>query len=170
MLIAETQLILLIKTCTNLGLLVFVGREQLQLGSLSHYINARATGYEQLPDFPEVPPPGDVRNVEPIETFEEAKQVKVSVIIKPIIVFPRNIISFQDKRKKNMLWESEASSAASSSNTSTSSDDSDSSSSSESDEEEEASKNSEVSSEDAKKPKKYVSNICVTIFYFVFLC
>ncbi|KAL1492701.1 hypothetical protein ABEB36_010917 [Hypothenemus hampei] len=48
----------------------FKDNEDLQLGSLSHYIKQRATGYEPLPDFPEVPPPGDVRNVEPI-TVEE---------------------------------------------------------------------------------------------------
>ncbi|CAG9759558.1 unnamed protein product [Ceutorhynchus assimilis] len=44
----------------------FKDQEELQLGSLSHYIKQRAVGYEQLPDFPEVPPSDDVRNVEPI--------------------------------------------------------------------------------------------------------
>lgn len=42
-------------------------RAQLQLGSLSHYINVRATGYQSLPHFPEEPPSGQVRDVEPID-------------------------------------------------------------------------------------------------------
>lgn len=58
--------------------------EDLQLGSLSHYIKQRATGYESLPLFPEQPPPGDLRNVEPIITPEEAKSYKKTVIIKHI--------------------------------------------------------------------------------------
>lgn len=50
----------------------FKDREDLQLGSLSHFINMRAIGYEPLPPFPDIPPPGDVRDVEPI--VEETKQ------------------------------------------------------------------------------------------------
>lgn len=38
-------------------------REQFQLGSLSHYLNMPATGYHDLPDFPEVAPDPSVRNV-----------------------------------------------------------------------------------------------------------
>lgn len=38
-------------------------QEQLQLGSLSHYINTRAAGYHELPSFPEVAPSADERNV-----------------------------------------------------------------------------------------------------------
>lgn len=33
------------------------------MGSLSHYINARAHGYQDLPSFPETPPDPSVRNV-----------------------------------------------------------------------------------------------------------
>ncbi|XP_071846020.1 AP-3 complex subunit beta-2-like isoform X2 [Apostichopus japonicus] len=43
---------------------VFKDRDQFQLGSLSHIINARATGYLELPDFPEVAPDPAVRVVE----------------------------------------------------------------------------------------------------------
>ncbi|XP_055380324.1 AP-3 complex subunit beta-2 [Condylostylus longicornis] len=39
-------------------------RDQYQLGSLSHYMNIRAAGYKDLPDFPEVPPDPSVRNIE----------------------------------------------------------------------------------------------------------
>lgn len=43
---------------------VFKDRDQFQLGSLSHIINARATGYLELPDFPEEAPDPSVRAVE----------------------------------------------------------------------------------------------------------
>jgi len=49
------------------------------LGSLSHYIKQRAAGYEPLPDFPEEPPSGDVRNVEPIPVEEPTKHYKRTV-------------------------------------------------------------------------------------------
>lgn len=52
------------------------------MGSLSHYIKQRATGYEALPPFPEQPPPSDVRNVESIPGEEALKMNKnlVSII------------------------------------------------------------------------------------------
>ena len=34
------------------------------VGSLSHLMNAKASGYHELPDFPEDPPDPSVRNVE----------------------------------------------------------------------------------------------------------
>lgn len=37
---------------------------EFMLGSLSHLLNARASGYQELPDFPDVPPDPSVRNVE----------------------------------------------------------------------------------------------------------
>ena len=37
---------------------------EFMVGSLSHLMNARASGYQELPDFPEVPPDPAVRNVE----------------------------------------------------------------------------------------------------------
>ncbi|XP_037079170.1 AP-3 complex subunit beta-2-like [Pollicipes pollicipes] len=40
----------------------FKDRDQFQLGSLSHYINARASGYRDLPDFPAEAPDPSVRN------------------------------------------------------------------------------------------------------------
>ncbi|XP_055335329.1 AP-3 complex subunit beta-2-like isoform X2 [Paramacrobiotus metropolitanus] len=42
----------------------FTERAELQLGTLSHYLNLRAAGYQDLPTFPEVPPPSSVRDVE----------------------------------------------------------------------------------------------------------
>lgn len=40
-------------------------REQYQLGSMSHYLNQRVNGYQDLPPFPEMAPDNTVRNVEP---------------------------------------------------------------------------------------------------------
>lgn len=40
------------------------GREKYQLGSLSHLLNMRATGYQDLPVFPEVAPDPTLRNIE----------------------------------------------------------------------------------------------------------
>jgi len=42
----------------------FATRDEYQLGSLSHFINARANEYQDLPDYPEVPPDPKVRQVE----------------------------------------------------------------------------------------------------------
>ncbi|KAI8480982.1 AP-3 complex subunit beta-2 [Branchiostoma belcheri] len=42
----------------------FKDRDQWQLGSLSHMINQRASGYSPLPDFPATAPDPTVRNVE----------------------------------------------------------------------------------------------------------
>lgn len=42
----------------------YQGREQYQLGSLSHYLNMKANGYNDIPSFPEVAPDSSVRNVE----------------------------------------------------------------------------------------------------------
>lgn len=84
----------------------FLEPQTWQLGSLSHYIKLRAVGYEDLPPFPEIPPPGDVRNVEPIIEEENLKSYK------------------QDKKKDMFSWESEQSSGTNSSSDSASSSDS----------------------------------------------
>lgn len=38
--------------------------DQFQLGTLSHMINVKANGYQELPDWPEVPPDPSVRDVD----------------------------------------------------------------------------------------------------------
>ena len=38
--------------------------DQFQLGTLSHMINVKANGYQELPDWPEVPPDSSVRDVD----------------------------------------------------------------------------------------------------------
>lgn len=56
----------------------FKERECLQLGSLSHYINARAHGYHDLPAHPDVAPPSEVRDVEqpPVTVTVRSKKVQ----------------------------------------------------------------------------------------------
>lgn len=53
----------------------YQGREQFQLGSLSHYLNMRATGYHDIPDFPESAPDSAVRNVESPTTTVAADNI-----------------------------------------------------------------------------------------------
>lgn len=48
-------------------------REQYQLGSLSHLLNMRVSGYQDLPDFPEVAPDPTARNIE-LPILEEHNQ------------------------------------------------------------------------------------------------
>lgn len=57
----------------QLSLFYFLEQADYQLASLSHYIKQRASGYKPLPDFPEVPPPGEVRNVEPLPKTDTPK-------------------------------------------------------------------------------------------------
>ncbi|XP_028411704.1 AP-3 complex subunit beta-1-like isoform X2 [Dendronephthya gigantea] len=51
---------------------VFKDHGEFMVGSLSHILNARASGYQELPEFPEVPPDPSVRNVE-VEPIWEKK-------------------------------------------------------------------------------------------------
>merc|ERR1719266_1470044 len=43
----------------------FLNRQNYQLGSMSHYLNSKVNGYQELPDFPEVAPDPSLREVEP---------------------------------------------------------------------------------------------------------
>lgn len=45
-------------------LFVLPDRDHFQLGSLSHLLNAKAVGYQELPDWPSEAPDPSVRNVE----------------------------------------------------------------------------------------------------------
>uniref|UniRef100_A0A8C9AP37 AP-3 complex subunit beta n=1 Tax=Prolemur simus TaxID=1328070 RepID=A0A8C9AP37_PROSS len=49
----------------------FKDRDHFQLGTLSHTLNAKATGYLELSNWPEVAPDPSVRNVEVIELAKE---------------------------------------------------------------------------------------------------
>ncbi|XP_056288473.1 AP-3 complex subunit beta-1 isoform X2 [Pseudoliparis swirei] len=50
----------------------FKDRDRFQLGTLSHSINSKATGYQELSDWPAVAPDQSVRNVEVIEPVQES--------------------------------------------------------------------------------------------------
>ncbi|XP_028272983.1 AP-3 complex subunit beta-1 isoform X2 [Parambassis ranga] len=49
----------------------FKDRDRFQLGTLSHSLNAKAAGYQELSDWPAVAPDASVRNVEVIEPVKE---------------------------------------------------------------------------------------------------
>ncbi|KAM6976165.1 AP-3 complex subunit beta-1 isoform 2-T2 [Tautogolabrus adspersus] len=49
----------------------FKDRDRYQLGTLSHSLNTKASGYQELSDWPEVAPDQSVRNVEVIEPIKE---------------------------------------------------------------------------------------------------
>jgi AP-3 complex subunit beta len=50
--------------------------DQYQLGTLSHVINTRATGYQELPEWPEAAPDPSVRNVEVTMPWVDTKATK----------------------------------------------------------------------------------------------
>uniref|UniRef100_A0A6Q2XD81 AP-3 complex subunit beta n=1 Tax=Esox lucius TaxID=8010 RepID=A0A6Q2XD81_ESOLU len=53
----------------------FKDRDHFQLGSLSHLLNAKAGGYQELPDWPEAAPDPSVRNVEVKESVRAVETV-----------------------------------------------------------------------------------------------
>jgi len=86
------------------------GREAFQLGSMSHYLNMRVQGYQNLPDYPTVAPDNSVRNVEsPGE--RPAEPMKTSV----------NKIKKQEKSTKNFYSETSSATSSSSSDEASSS-------------------------------------------------
>lgn len=59
----------------NLLLYVLADRDHFQLGSLSHLLNAKAGGYQELPEWPEAAPDPSVRNVEVKESVRAVATV-----------------------------------------------------------------------------------------------
>uniref|UniRef100_A0A8D2LX39 AP-3 complex subunit beta n=1 Tax=Varanus komodoensis TaxID=61221 RepID=A0A8D2LX39_VARKO len=57
----------------------FKDRDHFQLGSLSHLLNAKAVGYQELPDWPSEAPDPSVRNVEVLATL--------LVTVHPVLLF-----------------------------------------------------------------------------------
>ncbi|XP_061533864.1 AP-3 complex subunit beta-2 isoform X13 [Phycodurus eques] len=53
----------------------FKDRDHFQLGSLSHLLNAKTGGYQELPDWPEAAPDPSVRNVESCQVFSLLERV-----------------------------------------------------------------------------------------------
>nr|XP_018900756.1 PREDICTED: AP-3 complex subunit beta-2 isoform X1 [Bemisia tabaci] len=118
----------------------FVDREEFQMGSLSHYINTRAIGYHDLPDFPEKEPDPSVRDV-PEEEVPQPKPVKKST---------------KEPKVKESSFYSDSNDSSSPDEES----DSESGSEEESSEEESGSEEEESSSEEDsdKEPKKPVKS------------
>ncbi|NXX32203.1 AP3B2 protein, partial [Nicator chloris] len=126
----------------------FKDRDHFQLGSLSHLLNAKAVGYQELPDWPDEAPDPSVRNVEVPEwtkcTSREKRKEKVE---KPF---------YSDSEGESGPTESADSEPESGSeeNSSSSSSGSSSSGTEEEEEEEEDSGEHEEEEEGAKKAKK----------------
>lgn len=116
----------------------YKGRENYQLGSLSHYINMRAAGYNDLPEFPAVAPDSSVRNIEGF-MHETAARINTNNAMENSKANKNSQKKNASKKEKNFLSESEDKSSEYSNSSSSSSSGSDSSSdnSSSSDEEEE---------------------------------
>lgn len=118
----------------------FKGREQFQLGSLSHYINARANGYHDLPAFPDVAPESSVRDVEPPVPPQETRTKKQHTV-----------------KKHSFYSESEQSSPADEDSEEESSEEEDASSEEEEEEEEDTSTDESDSDTGNKKKKEEYS-------------
>lgn len=87
------------------------GREKYQLGSLSHYLNMRATGYHDLPDFPEIAPDSSVRCVESPPDIQNVDQSFVTTTATKSNVSSKK--SKVDKTKNRSFYsESEKSSSS----------------------------------------------------------
>ncbi|XP_057691828.1 AP-3 complex subunit beta-2 isoform X3 [Corythoichthys intestinalis] len=125
----------------------FKDRDHFQLGSLSHLLNAKAGGYQELPDWPEAAPDPSVRNVEVPEwtkcsSREKRKEKKVE---KPF---------YSDSEGESGPTESADSESYSSGGSDSGSGSAESGSGSESEESEEASE-SEEEEEDKTKKKEF---------------
>lgn len=117
----------------------FKDRDQYQLGTLSHIINMRATGYQQLPDWPEVAPDPSVRNVEVVMPWSE----------KPVLSKKK-----KDKPERSFYSSTESSSPEEDSSDDEDSDeDSDDETDSEDDDKTEDSDEETDSDEDSDSPK-----------------
>ena len=77
----------------------FATREEYQLGSLSHFINARAIGYQDLPEYPEVPPDPSVRVVEVAKPPPESAWSKAEQTSKSSKTKTKSKISAKTKEK-----------------------------------------------------------------------
>ncbi|XP_059190769.1 AP-3 complex subunit beta-2 isoform X2 [Centropristis striata] len=125
----------------------FKDRDHFQLGSLSHLLNAKAGGYQELPDWPEAAPDPSVRNVEVPEwtkcsSREKRKEKKVE---KPF---------YSDSEGESGPTESADSESDSASGLESASASEESGSGSESEESEESSESEEEEEEEEEKDKK----------------
>uniref|UniRef100_A0A8C8K0T6 AP-3 complex subunit beta n=1 Tax=Oncorhynchus tshawytscha TaxID=74940 RepID=A0A8C8K0T6_ONCTS len=121
----------------------FKDRDHFQLGSLSHLLNAKAGGYQVLPDWPEAAPDPSVRNVEVKESVRAVETVTARDR-GPLGPSSGEDVKKSEKKSKPRIGSSESESE----------EDNDSESESSESEEEE----SEEESEEETKKKKKVGN------------
>ncbi|XP_068562612.1 AP-3 complex subunit beta-1 isoform X2 [Cebidichthys violaceus] len=95
----------------------FKDRDRFQLGTLSHSINSKATGYQELSDWPAVAPDQSVRNVEVIEPVQEWAP-SVGKTKKPKSTEKKFYSDDEEEKKKEGSESSEGSSSSSSSSSS----------------------------------------------------
>ncbi|XP_029524575.1 AP-3 complex subunit beta-2 isoform X19 [Oncorhynchus nerka] len=152
----------------------FKDRDHFQLGSLSHLLNAKAGGYQVLPDWPEAAPDPSVRNVE-IEEVITSSEGRIGLLGDTREVPEWTKCSSREKRKekkadKPFYSDSEgesgptesadsASDTASGSESGSGSEESGSGSESEESNEESESASEEDEEEEGKKKKKNVEKI-----------
>ncbi|XP_069019801.1 AP-3 complex subunit beta-2 isoform X1 [Embiotoca jacksoni] len=138
----------------------FKDRDHFQLGSLSHLLNAKAGGYQELPDWPEAAPDPSVRNVEVFTLLERVTTLtsvpewtkcssrekrKEKKVEKPF---------YSDSEGESGPTESADSASDSASGSEIGSGSEESGSGSESEESEEGSESEEEEEEEEKKKKK----------------
>ncbi|XP_063819709.1 AP-3 complex subunit beta-1 isoform X2 [Pseudophryne corroboree] len=123
----------------------FKDRDRFQLGTLSHTLNAKATGYLELSDWPEVAPDPSVRNV---EVIEPASAWETSVRK------PKKVKSTSDKFYSESEEEEDASAASSENESDSEEGSSDQEESSSEDSDASSSGEEEEDSNDEKHPNK----------------
>lgn len=123
----------------------FKDRDRFQLGTLSHSLNTKATGYQELSDWPAVAPDQSVRNVEVIEPVQEWAPT-VGKAKKP-----KSDDKFYSDEEEEEEKEEEGSESSGSEDSSSSGSSSSSSEESGSESEEESSEDSEKTSSDSGK-------------------
>ncbi|KAB5565916.1 hypothetical protein PHYPO_G00247020 [Pangasianodon hypophthalmus] len=129
----------------------FKDRDHFQLGSLSHLLNTKAGGYQELPDWPESAPDPSVRNVEVKDSVPEwtkctsRKERKEKKVEKPF---------YSDSEGESGPTESADSETNSSSGSESGSEESGSGSESEESDEESESDEEEKDGEEEKTKKK----------------
>ncbi|XP_066525174.1 AP-3 complex subunit beta-2 isoform X1 [Hoplias malabaricus] len=129
----------------------FKDRDHFQLGSLSHLLNTKAGGYQELPDWPESAPDPSVRNVEVKDSVPEwtkctsRKERKEKKVEKPF---------YSDSEGESGPTESADSESDSGSGSESGSEESGSASESEESEEESESEEEEEDEEEERTKKK----------------
>lgn len=88
----------------------YQGREQYQLGSLSHYLNIRASGYHDLPQFPKVAPDSSVRNVEIVSSNMSNSETLEETGVEALNNAKIKTTSKSNKKQKSFYTDSEKSS------------------------------------------------------------